>query len=61
MEFDNLEYGRTRSLPESERKPKFIVSAQLVEQPDGSSSLHIDRGGHWPTLDNVNKRSNNRP
>ena len=62
MTFDNLAYGRTRSLPDSERKLKVIVLAQLVEQPDaGLSSLQIDPGGRCPTLDNVNKRSDNRP
>ena len=62
MEFDNLAYARTRTLPDSERKLKVKVSAQLVEQPGaGLSSLHIDPGGDCPTLDNVKKRSDNRP
>lgn len=62
MEFDNLAYARTRTLPDSERKLKVKVSAQLVEQPGaGLSSLHIDPGGDCPTLQNVNKRSDNRP
>lgn len=53
---DNLSNERRYSTP-----AMSMVSPQPVQQPDaGFGNLHIDPGDHCQTLDNVNKRSDNR-
>lgn len=48
---NNPAYERLYSIP-----VKPMVSPQAVQQPDsGFGNLHIGPGGHYQTLDNVNK------
>lgn len=60
MGHDNFAYGQPRRLPNDAGRLKVMVSPEPVLQPDvGFRNPHIDRGGHFQTLDKTNGVSDN--